>query len=197
MEVRGNVWYENSWGMRLYHMRMLHDPVVEKTNQAAKLPYSKDPSYILKTGDFPRRWSHCFCFLVCWQQVQKRVVLIGGKARLASCRGCHKGEQPSPNRLFNRHGWEVPPGEKQAASAYVNAKIIIKLISNVGKAGGSLQTNQFWDRADLPEFFRKGIASIRFGRSPLCFCCFLCWVVVIPRSWSSEQRSVCFLWSKN
>ena len=135
---------------------------------------------------------------VWWPQVQKRVVLIGGKAPLHRAGGVTKGNNPPQIDVFNRHGWEVPPGEKQAASAYVNAKIIIKLISNVGKAGGSLQKKKMGP-AVLPEFYEKVLRASVLGGHPCfcCFCCFCCWVVVIPRSWSSEQRFVCFLRSKN
>lgn len=104
------------------------------------MPYSKGPSYILKTGDFPYVRSHCFCwtyrFRRGWSSLVARLRYIvpgvTGKVFFVLTRG----EHTLHTSTFDPPPWlgSPPRWNFQAASAYVNAKIIIKLISNVGKA---------------------------------------------------------------
>lgn len=92
-----------------------------------------------------------------------------------------------PKSTFSPPWLGSPAPLGKAASAYVNAKIIIKLISNVGKAGGSLQTNQFLGPGRFAWILRKGITSIRFGRSPLFLLFFLL---------SCSYTKVMIIWTK-
>ena len=94
-------------------MRMLHDPVVEKKNQAAKLPIFKRSLIHTEDWWFPMHTITLFLLFGLlttgseeggphWWQGSACIVpgvSLGGTTL-------------SPNRRFHRHGWEVPPPVK-------------------------------------------------------------------------------------